>query len=98
MRPRMVAVRILVVQFFGELEIRGEGGGDPSLLEVVDRLLAVLESSSEGAEESSGLRVGVAGSSVGFPDVSITSPIGGELASEDMFDSLCVGSGNEAVS
>ena len=81
MRPRVVAVRILVVDVLGEGEIGGEGGGDSSLFEVVGRLLAVLELSAERAEETPGLGVRVAGSSIGFPDVSVATPVWSELAS-----------------
>jgi hypothetical protein len=89
MRPRVVAVRILVVDILGKGEIGGERGRDPSLFEVVGRLLAVLELSAERAEETPGLRVRVASPSIGFPDVSVAPPVWSKLASEYVLDTLC---------
>lgn len=88
MRPRVVAVRILVVDILGKGEIGGERGRDPSLFEVVGRLLAVLELSAERAEETPGLRVRVASPSIGFPDVSVAPPVWSKLASEYVLDTL----------
>lgn len=89
MRPRMVAVRILVVHAFGKGKIVAQRGGDPGLFEVVYGLLAVLETGAERTKETTGLRVGVARPAVGFPDVTVASPVGSEFPTEDVLDTDC---------
>jgi hypothetical protein len=95
MSPRMIAVRILVIDLFGELEIGAEGGRHPGLFEAGDGLLTVLHFRTDGAEQPTGLGFRVTGTSIGFPDVTVPSPIGGELASQDVFDSLCGRGGDQ---
>lgn len=88
--PRVAAEIELVVGAVVEIKVRGERLIDSGLGKRREGLLSLLEHVSFRAEESTGLRVRIARTAEGFPDIAVALPIRNKLSSENMLNALCI--------
>lgn len=87
--PRVSTKVVLVVYIRRKLEVLvNKVGGYTSLCQTRYGDLSLLELGAQRSEKTTSLRGRVTGAAVRFPDVAITAPVGNELASEDVLDTL----------